>query len=112
MRFYGRHAGAGNVQLGFLRAPLQHRFNVLQRLGRGALIHAFADKALHVHGRAGDQQHPLGRVNCGLGKCALGVVRIHHFDAGAPALALRGGVQQAGAQHTGDHAVGAGSNNG
>eukprot|EP00166_Cyanidium_caldarium_P005789 ctg_7287.g677 len=27
-------------------------------------------------------------------------------------LALRGGIQQAGAQHTGDHAVRAGSNNG
>ena len=27
--FYRRHCGAGNVQLGLLRAPLQHRFNVL-----------------------------------------------------------------------------------
>ena len=102
----------GHVNLRLIGALAQHRLHVLQGLGRSALEHALADESRHVHRRTGHQQYPLGRLQRGGRQLPLRVRRIGDFDAGAPALALRCSIQQTGAQHTGDHAVRAGRNNG
>ncbi len=107
-----RRCCAGDIDLGLFGTTAQYRLDIRQGLGRCALEHTLADKPLHIHRRAADQQYPFGFIECGLGQLALRVLHIHHFNAGVQAHALRGGVQQAGAQHTGDHAVRAGSNNG
>ncbi|MCY1458576.1 hypothetical protein D9M71_759720 [compost metagenome] len=101
-----------DIHLSLFSATTQHRFDILQRLGRGALEQALADETRHIHRRAGHQQHPFGRVDRGRRQLPFGVRRIAYFDAGAPALTLGRRIEQAGTQHTGDHAVRAGSNNG
>ncbi|MNF91153.1 hypothetical protein D3C84_737460 [compost metagenome] len=100
------------VHLRFLGSASQQRINILQGLGRGALEHPLANKSGHVHWRAGHQQYPLGIVDGRGRQLAFRVCGIADFDAGAPALTLGRGIQQPGAQHTGDHAVRAGRNNG
>ncbi|MNS88713.1 hypothetical protein D3C72_1227010 [compost metagenome] len=102
----------GGVNLSVLRSTAQHGFHVLQGLGRGALEHPLADKARHFHRRAGHQQHPLRRVEGGRRQLLFGMRGIGDFDTGAPALALGRGIEQPGTQHTGDHAVRAGRNDG
>ncbi|MNC49624.1 hypothetical protein D3C75_988130 [compost metagenome] len=100
------------VNLRFLRTTLQHGFHVLQGLGRGALEHSLANKPRHVHGRAGHQQHPLGRIEGGRRQLLFRMCDIGDFDTGAPALTLGRGIKQPGTQHTGDHAVRAGRDDG
>ena len=102
----------GGVHLGFVDATQQHGFNILQGLGRAALEDPFANKTLHVQRRAADHQHPLGFVDGRLGQLTFRVLGVMHFYAGAPALTLRGGIEQAGTQHAGHHAVGAARHNG
>ena len=112
-RSLGRHrGGVGDIHPGFFGAPAQHAFDIRQCLGRCALEHTLADKPLHLHRGTADQQHPLGIINRRLGQLALRALYIDDFNTGVQAHALGGGVQQAGAQHTGDHAVRAGGNNG
>jgi hypothetical protein len=100
------------VNLRFFGTASQHRFDILQGVCRSALEHTLADESRHIHRRAGDQQHPLGGLDRGRRQLAFRVRHIHHFDTGAPALTLRRGIEQAGAQHAGDHAVGASRNDG
>ncbi len=111
-RRYLLHDIRGEKNLGLFGAATQHRIDVLQGLGRGAAEQAFADEARHVHRAAGNQQDPFGRFEGRRRQLAFRVGRVMDFNTGAPTLALRRGVQQAGAQHTGDHAVGAGRHNG
>ncbi|MNK76183.1 hypothetical protein D3C87_957460 [compost metagenome] len=101
-----------DVDLCLLRSSPQHGFHVLQGLSRGTLEQPLADKPRHVHGRAGHQQHPLGCVEGGRRQLFFGMRDIGDFDTGAPALALGRGVEQPCTQHTGDHAVRAGRNDG
>ena len=75
-------------------AAQQHGFNILQGLGRAALEDPLANKTLHVQRCTADQQNPLGFVEGGRRQLALRVLGIMHFNAGAPALALRGGIEQ------------------
>ncbi|MNT18366.1 hypothetical protein D3C72_1535690 [compost metagenome] len=49
------------INLSLFGTTAQHCFDILQGLGRGALVDALADKSGHVHRRARHQQHPLGR---------------------------------------------------
>ncbi|MNP14148.1 hypothetical protein D3C76_1064610 [compost metagenome] len=117
-RTLGRHRGGllhdirGEQNLGLFGAAAQHRIDVLQGQGRGAAEQAFANEPRHVHRAAGNQQDPLGRFEGRRRQLAFRVGRVVDFDTGAPTLALRRSVQQAGAQHTGDHAVRAGRHNG
>ena len=111
-RISKRFSRAGNVDLSLFCATAQHCFNILQRLRRGNLEDPFADETRHVDVTGGNQQHPLRRLNGGGRQFALRVRRIDHFNAGAPALTLGRRIEQAGAQHTGDHAVRAGRDNG
>ncbi|MNO80980.1 hypothetical protein D3C76_722050 [compost metagenome] len=106
------HGIRRDIHLSVFSTTAQHRFNILQRLGRRALEQSFADETRHIHRHAGHQQHPLGRVDRCRRQLALGVRRINDFDAGAPALTLGCCLEQTGTQHTGDHGARAGSNNG
>ncbi len=107
-----RDGFASDVNLGLLRTATQHRFDILQRLRRGDAEHALADKTRHVDVTGGHQQHPLRRLNGGGRQFTFRMRRIDHFNASAPALTLGRRVEQTGAQHTGDHAVRAGRDNG
>ncbi len=101
-----------DVDLGLLHPATQHRFDILQGLGRSALEHSFTDEPRHIHRRAGDQQHPLGGFNGRGRQLTFRMGRINDFDTGAPTLTLGRCIKQTSAQHTGDHAVRAGRNNG
>ena len=57
------HRVSSGVHLGLFHAPAQYPLYILQGLGRGALKHAFTDKALHVQRRTAHHQYPLGFID-------------------------------------------------
>ncbi|MCY1181689.1 hypothetical protein D9M73_222060 [compost metagenome] len=112
-RLIHRRGNSGRlIDLGLTGCLAQERFGILQGLGRRALVQTFANEARQVQRTGADHQHPLGRIDGGLRQLPFRVLAVVDFDAGAPALALGGSVQQARTEHTGDHAVGAGRNDG
>ncbi|MNQ82755.1 hypothetical protein D3C85_978160 [compost metagenome] len=107
-----RGDGRRLIDLGLTGGLAQERFAILQRLGRRALVHALTNEARQIQRTSADHQHPLRRLDRGLRQVSFRVLPVVDFDTGAPALTLRSSVQQACTQNAGNHAVGAGRDNG
>ncbi|MNF78287.1 hypothetical protein D3C84_604630 [compost metagenome] len=100
------------INLSLFRRLTEKVLGIAQGLGRRALEQALTGKTLQVQRAAADHQHPVGGSDHRRRQLPLGLPRIMHFNTGAPAQTLRGGVQQARTEHTGNLAVGAGGDDG